>query len=106
MILERIGESLEIEGRVFTVGDRVLANKNSYYEGLYGTILDIKTDPDKDTDNEGVDITVCFDVPEDEKLVKEIEERFSDLYGTPKTIDDIALDLVIMAPEQLEIIAE
>ena len=33
-----------------------------------------------------------------------IEKRFSELYGEPKTIDEIALDLVIMAPEELEII--
>ena len=41
----------------------------SEYEGLYGEITGIKTDTDKDTENEGVDIHVCFDVPEDEEMV-------------------------------------
>ena len=36
----------------------------------------------------------------------ELESRFSALYGEPKTMDDIALDSVIMAPEMLEPSAE
>ena len=104
MILSKYGESLKIGDKVFTVGDRVLANDSSDYEGLYGEITEIKTDTDKDTENEGVDIHVCFDVPVDEEMVRVIEKRFSELYGKPKTIDEIALDLVIMAPEELEII--
>ena len=104
MILSKYGESLKIGDKVFTVGDRVLANDSFEYEGLYGEITEIKTDTDKDTENEGVDIHVCFDVPEDEEMVRVIEKRFSELYGEPKTIDEIALDLVIMAPEELEII--
>ena len=34
--------------------------------------------------------------------VKEIEARFSALYGEKKTIDDLGLDCVIMAPDMLE----
>lgn len=104
MILSKCGESLKIDDKVFTVGDRVLTNGSSEYEGLYGEITEIKTDTDKDTENEGIDIYVCFDVPEDKEVVRVIEKRFSELYGEPKTIDEIALDLVIMAPEELEII--
>ena len=104
MILEKYGESLEIEGKVFSIGGRVRSVDDSDYGKLYGTILEIRTDPDKDTENEGIDIYVCFDVPEDEEMVRVIEKRFSELYGEPKTIDEIALDLVIMAPEELEII--
>lgn len=101
MILEKCGESLEIEGRVFTIGDRVLSVDDSEYGKLYGTILEIRTDPDKDTENEDPDIYVCFDEPEDEELIKELEVRFSELYREPKTIDEIGIDLVIMAPEEL-----
>lgn len=106
MILEKYGESLEIEGRVFTVGDKVLSVDDSDYGKLHGTILEIRTDPDKETENEGVDIHVCFDIPEEEELVKEIEERFTELYREPKTVHDIGLDLVIMAPEELILVSE
>jgi hypothetical protein len=106
MILSKYGESLKIGDKVFTVGDRVLANDSSEYEGLYGEIIEIKTDPDKDTDNEGVDIHVCFEVPEDKKLISEIEDKFSKLYGESKTIDEIALDLVIMTPDMIDVVEE
>ena len=36
----------------------------------------------------------------------ELEDRLSALYGEPKTMDDITLDSVIMAPEMLEPSAE
>lgn len=101
MILEKIGESLEVDGKVFAVGSRVLSVDGSDYGKLYGTIVEIRTDSDKDTENEGPDIYVCFDPPEDENTIAELEERFTELYGEPKTIGDIALDLVIMAPEEL-----
>jgi len=104
MLLKNFGESLEIGGKVFTVGDRILANDVSDYEGLYGKITEIKTDPDKDTDNEGIDIHVRFEIPENKEMIKKIEEKFSKLYGEPKTIDEIPLDLVIMAADELEII--
>ena len=34
--------------------------------------------------------------------MKKLEEVFSDLYEEPKTIDDIILDLVIMAPSMVK----
>jgi len=107
MVLDKHGESLKIGDKVFVVGDRVLANNSSEeYEGLHGEVLEIRTDPDKETENEGVDIYVCFDIPEDKDFIKEIESRFSELYRQPKTIDEIPLDLVVMAPEELDIIEE
>ena len=35
-------------------------------------------------------------------MLRELEARFSDLYGEAKTIDDISLDCVIMSPDMLE----
>lgn len=105
MILNKYGESLKIDDRVFTVGGRVFANESSEYSGLYGKIVEIRTGADKETDNEGIDIYVSFEEPEDE-LIAELEARFSELYREPKTINEIALDLVIMSPEMLDIIEE
>lgn len=104
MIVNKYGESLKIDDRVFTIGNRVFANESSEYSGLYGEVIEIRTGDDKDTDNEGIDVYVSFEVPEDEELIAELEDRFSELYGEPKTIDEIALDLVIMSPEMLDIV--
>lgn len=84
------------------IGKRVRANDCSDYEGLVGEVVDVRVrEEDKDTDNEGVDIYVSFEIPSEE-LTKEIEERFSVLYGEQKTINDLALDLVIMGEDMLE----
>ncbi len=38
--------------------------------------------------------------------VSELEKHFSDLYQSKKTIDEIALDLVIMSPEELTVVED
>lgn len=38
--------------------------------------------------------------------IQQIEERFSESYGEPKKIEDIILDIVIMAPEMIEVITD
>lgn len=104
MLITNSGDTIDINGKIFEVGGRVLSNKNSDYGGLYGAILEIRTGSDKETDNEGIDIYTCFDTPKSDDAIKLLEERFSHLYGEAKTIDDIALDLVIMTPDELEIV--
>ena len=104
MILERSGQSMIIDGEPFSVGMTVLGTDQSDYCGLFGRIIEIRDGDDKETDNETVDITCEFFVPDDICMVKELEERFSALYGEPKKIDDISLDYVIMAPEMLQIV--
>jgi len=100
MICSRNGESIIAEGITFSVGERVIAT-DSDYAGLKGYITEIRTGPDKETENETNDIYCCFDIPENEDEIKLLEEYFSDLFHEKKTIDDIGLDLVIMAPDML-----
>ena len=72
------------------IGLRIIAI-NSYYDGLYGTISDIKYGEDKETENEGIlDIYVDFEEPENGTL----EELYPQLNGT-------GIDMVIMGEEQL-----
>ena len=101
MIKNKVGEILEYEGRIFRVGDWVYANEGSAYEGLFGHIKEIRTDEDKDTENETADIYCEFMPPIIPAFIEKIEERFSKLYGEPKKLEDLALDEVIMAPEML-----
>lgn len=101
MILQRTGEKIIRTGRTYMVGSKVIANGRSEYEGLRGIIKEIRDGKDKDTENVTPDIYCEFDVPESEDEVLRLEKRFSSLYGTKKSIDDIALDCVVMSPDML-----
>ena len=72
------------------IGLRVIAI-NSVYDGLYGTIADIKYDQDKETENESIlDIYVNFEEPKNGTL----EELYPQLNGT-------GIDMVIMGEDEL-----
>lgn len=102
MIINRMGAEFEYEGVVYKIGEPIVGTPESEYEGLYGTITAIRDGEDKETGNETPDLYCSFDVPVLPCEVKKLEEVFSSLYGQPKTIDDITLDLVIMAPSMVQ----
>jgi len=93
-------------GDFMNVGSKVIANENSPYAGLLGVVVDVRDNSNKETDNEGKDIYVSFNVPSNKKEIKILEERFSELYRQPMTIEDISLDLVIMSDDELIFIGE
>ena len=101
MIYNKVGETLEFEGKKYAVGENIVGAETSEYEGLFGYIKEIRTDNDKDTENETPDIHCEFFPPVYADEIKKVEERFSALYGEMKTLKDIALDEVIMAPEMI-----
>lgn len=101
MILSKSGESFEYEGTIYKVGQSVYANNNSDYHGLFGVIKEIRDGDDKDTENIAPDIYCSFDLPVLPHSIELFEKRFSELYGEPKKINDIALDSVIMAPDMI-----
>lgn len=105
MICTNNGESITADGVTFAVGDRIIAT-DSDYAGLKGYITEIRTGADKDTENETDDIYCCFDFPEKEEDIRLLEEHFSELFGEEKTRNDIAIDLVIMAPDEIRKLAE
>ena len=100
MVINKKGEEFNYESNKFYIGQIVYANNESAYEGLIGTIKEIRDGKDKNTDNETPDIYVRFEEPCGH-FVKKYEDRFSELYGEKKTIDEICLDEVIMAPSML-----
>ncbi|MDE6852147.1 MAG: hypothetical protein K2J67_06615 [Lachnospiraceae bacterium] len=106
MVIKQTGSVYQYEGMTYTIGRRICANGQSDWDGLFGVITEIRTDEDKETENETPDIYCSFDVPVLPADVKELEERFSNLYQEPKTIEDISLDEVIMAPEMIEAVSE
>ena len=101
MILNKYGDTFQYDGIDYAIGDIVVANDASEYEGLVGRIIEIRDGADKDTENETPDIYCSFEVPLIAEDIKTLEETFSDLYEESKTIDDITLDMVIMAPEMI-----
>ncbi len=106
MTTNRVGAEYTYGTVTYRIGDRVYANDQSYYNGLYGEIVEISTDDDQGTENQGPDIICRFDEPVFPKERKKLEQLFSDVYRTPKTIDELGLDYVIMAPDMLDILYE
>lgn len=101
MILNTQEEKFIYNGITYKVGGKIYANEHSDYAGLVGTIIEIRDGSDKETENDCPDIYCSFEPPvfPADRLI--MEERFSTLYGMPKTIEDISLDMVIMDPEEL-----
>ena len=98
MILSKSGETFKYDGYIYTIGEQIVANSQSEYEGLVGSIIEIRDGCDKETENETPDIYCCFDQPILPEDVAKLEKTFSALYDEEKTIDDIALDYVVMSP--------
>jgi len=102
MVIDQQGEQFEYEGTVYTVGERIVGTPESEYEGLSGFITEIRDGEDKETENDTPDLYCRFEPPVLPCDIRCLEERFSRLYLEPKKLDDIILDLVIMAPEMVK----
>ena len=101
MILSKNGEVFQYGDITYTIGEQIAANNQSEYEGLVGVIIEIRDGDDKETENDTPDIYCQFDIPVLPEDRIELEKRFSTLYGEEKSIEDIALDYVVMAPEMI-----
>lgn len=102
MIYQKKGTVFRAEGKTFCIGGIVFANAESEYMGLYGTVTEIRTGDDRETENDTPDIYCEFILSDSTAMTAELESRFSDLYGQDKKVEDISLDWVIMSPEMLE----
>lgn len=81
MIYDIPGDEFIYEGVTYRVGAEVVATEGSDYAGLNGFIREIRTEDDRETDNETPDIYCYFDPPCLPRDLEELEERFSKLYG-------------------------
>ena len=90
-------------------GDLVLSAANNDFRYMIGYVLDIvklgtpehAEETGNDSDNVHVDFT-AFNYPPER--IAEFEERFSELFGIPKTWDELSPDDIIMEPEMLIVI--
>ena len=101
MIYNVVGQEFIYEGVTYRVGAEVVGTAESDYRGLNGFILEIRTGDDRETENETPDIHCYFDPPCLPSDIEELEKRFTALYGTEKKLEDITLDYVIMAHEEI-----
>lgn len=101
MILHNEGEKFLYMGTEYVVGDKVIATKETEYEGLVGKIIEIRDGEDKETDNDTPDIYCCFAEPVMSVNKEKLKKRFSDLWQQPMEIEDINLDQPVMAPDMI-----
>ncbi len=101
MILQNNGDEFHYGGVKYVVGEEIIGTSQSEYENLVGYITEIRDGEDKETENDTPDIYCSFEAPFSPHDIKKLEEVFSDLYDQPKTLDEICLDMVIMAPEMI-----
>ena len=87
MIIREFGAEFLYDGITYHIGDEVIGTNESEYEGLWGRITEIRTDDDKDTDNETPDIYCSFEPPVLPTDIKRVEKVFTDSYGMEKTVD-------------------
>ena len=106
MVIDRIGAAFFYEGKKYVVGEQIVANDASEYEGLFGRILEIRDGDDKETENDAPDIYCEFEEPVLKSDIWNLEQRMSGLYGERMTLEDISLDLVIMGPDMISTIAD
>ena len=52
----------------------------------------------------GIDIYCDFEEPTDPEVIAKLEKRFSHIYGNPRTMEDICLDGIVMAPDEISLI--
>ncbi len=102
MFMNCNGAKFEYEGITYVIGQQVVGTGQSDYKGLYGYIMEIRDGEDKETENETPDIYCTFELPVLPHDIAELEKRFSALYRQKKTLEDIILDEVIMAPEMIK----
>lgn len=104
MILNKVGEALNFNGEVYRVGDKVMAKPGNHYAGSMGVISEIRTENDKETENEYPDIYCRFNVSVSPEKMPYIRKGFEDIYGFD-TIEDIASGPIIMAPNMLSVLS-
>lgn len=108
MILSNIGEIAAVKGVPFRVGSRVKAKENTPYAGMQGTITQIRFGDDQETEIEGPEIYCTFDIPASTDFIRELEDRFSTLYGYHNNINELERDFenVIMDADMLDIVPD
>ena len=101
MIYDRKGAVCCHGGREYRVGDRIVSNAESPWEGLYGTIIEIRDGDDRETENDDLELYCSFLLPIHPDEIRKVEKKFSAVRGAETAMENIPMDMVIMAPEMI-----
>ena len=101
MIINKQGAKYDADGKIFVIGEPIYVTDDSDYKGLFGIVTEIRDGKDKETDNDTVDIYCTLDEPVLPFDKENLEKHFSELYGMKMTLENIALDYVILSPDLL-----
>lgn len=104
MVTQKLAQT--IDGKVFTIGGRVLSRQNNDYRHLFGTVKDFVSGEESSNEPKKTYIVCDFKAPEAIGRRENLEDRFSNLHGCKLKAEDIALDCVVMSAEMLEPIPE
>ena len=63
MIINNPGAEFKYEGVKYIIGEPIIGTSESEYEGLFGSITEIRDGEDKDTENETPDFYCTFEPP-------------------------------------------
>ncbi len=102
MILNNQNEEYFYKGQKYYIGQRIIATSGSEYEGLLGTIVEIRDGEDKMSKGEAPSICCSFEKPQLSYDIEHFEAAMSELYGEPKKIDEFDLEEINMAPHMID----
>lgn len=105
MIYNKINDKFQYNEVTYKIGATIIGTDESEYKGLFGTITEIRTGNDKETDNTTPDIYCSFELPLLQQEINDLEARFSELYGEKKWTEDIILDEVILSPAMIKLLS-
>ncbi len=106
MTHDKKGETYTYNGKTYTIGGAVISSQSSDYPGLHGVILEIHDGYDWKIENEIPDFLCAFDLPILPHEVEAIETRAAQLYRSPKKITELGLDMIMMSPDEIDVIPE
>ncbi len=106
MIMNYIGNQITYQGTIYRIGDSVVAVQGSPYEGLHGTIFEIRDGEDKVLNTPGPDIYCEFMPPVNPADIARYEGLLTEANLHPVVLMDIASNLIAMAPEHLLVFAD
>ena len=95
MILVNRGEAYIYADVTYRIGDSVVANDTSPYQGLLGIITEIRCGKDKVTDNETPDIYCAFEPPARDIYAGKASEIDGQVYEVVRLAEKYGVELPV-----------
>lgn len=102
MAIYKNKESFKVEGTLYSVGDEVTINSDECeFNGMKGSIFEIRTDEDKESENEGnIEFHCSFNIEDAHN--KSILTKLKEEWDHPIDVFEFGWDYLIMAAKDLD----